>query len=132
MESNDKNSKLPEGWVSLNLDLIRDKKGAGITPNKHPEEVFELYSVPVFESRKPEITEGKHIGSNKQIVAPHMVLLCKINPRINRVWVVGDFSKNRKIASTEWITFPKTEGIDPKYLCYYFQNPLFRNFLNLV
>ena len=60
------------------------KRSRGIVPASTPDETFELYSVPAFEGKRPEVVTGGQIGSNKQIVDPGTVLLCKINPRINR------------------------------------------------
>jgi type I restriction enzyme S subunit len=57
------------------------------------------------------------------------VLLCKINPRINRSWVVGSFSPHPKIASTEWIIFPPNEAIESKYLNYFLKQNQIRDFL---
>ena len=60
---------------------------------------------------------------------PNNVLLCKINPRINRVWVVRDYSPYRKIASTEWLCFSELSGLFPDFTCYYLQQDSFRNYL---
>jgi type I restriction enzyme S subunit len=98
-------------------------------PTKTPDEKFELYSVPRFEDGKPEIVSGKEVGSNKITVEDETVLLCKINPRINRVWVVKSHSLHKKIASTEWIPFFRVEGIYSLYLCYFMRNNDFRCFL---
>jgi type I restriction enzyme S subunit len=81
------------------------KKSGSVNPANHPNEVFELYSVPAFDSRKPEVVEGKCIGSSKQIVKLDDVLLCKIVPHIRRSWVVGKSNGHRVIASSEWIVF---------------------------
>jgi len=120
---------LPGNWVWSKLGDILFDSSTLIAPNKNPNEMFELYSVPIYEIGRPEIISGKQIGSNKQIVEKDTVLLCKINPRINRVWVVGDFSPYKKIASTEWIPFFKREEVDPKYLCYYMRTNSFRDYL---
>lgn len=72
--------ELPRGWVWTRLGEIRLEKNRSIVPNNTPEQMFELYSVPAFDSNKPEIILGKAIGSNKQIVEEETVLLCKINP----------------------------------------------------
>jgi restriction endonuclease S subunit len=105
------------------------KSSRTIVPNATPDETFELYSVPAFESRRPEIASGREIRSNKQVVEPGTVLLCKINPRINRAWYVAAFSPNKKIASTEWLTFPPNEKIEPKFLAYYLSRAAIRKFL---
>src|SRR5262245_29689371 len=97
--------RLPDGWEWSTLDKYRKSKRESINPAKFPEQKFELYSVPSFESRKPEIVMGKEVGSSKQVVHANEVLICKINPRINRSWVVGNHTDNPKIASTEWFVF---------------------------
>ena len=111
------------------LGELLAQKSKGIVPANTPDSVFELYSVPSFEARMPEIVKGSEIGSNKQIVVPGTVLLCKINPRINRAWVVGSFSQNEKIASTEWITFPPHNEVEPKYLSNFLSQEFIRQFL---
>jgi len=123
-------AKLPESWTWGKLGDVLSNNGKSIIPNKNPDELFELYSVPKYDHGLPEVVYGKEIGSNKQIVKKDAVLLCKINPRINRVWIVGDHSPYQKIASTEWIPFFKREGINPKYLCYFMKNDHFRDFLS--
>ena len=85
--------------------------------------------MPSFPDGKPEIVRGKEVGSNKQVVEPRGVLLCRINPRINRAWVVGNFSEHTKIASTEWIVFPPSEEVVPDFLCYFLQQNAVRDFL---
>jgi len=120
---------LPNGWAWTTLGEIRFGERRSVTPAKMPDQMFELYSVPSFETGQPEIVSGKDIGSSKQIVSEFSVLVCKINPRINRVWVVSHYSQYPKIASTEWITFEKIDGIDPHYLCYFMQTSTFRDFL---
>ena len=105
------------------------KRSRGIVPASTPAETFELYSVPAFETKRPEVVTGAEIGSNKQIVEPGTVLLCKINPRINRAWTVGSFTKHQKIASTEWITFPPHPDVEPRYLANYLSRKEIRDYL---
>jgi len=100
-----------------------------VTPSKFPNEIFELYSVPSFDSRSPEILAGAEIGSSKQSVTQGDVLLCKINPRINRAWVVGRPRGYPQIASTEWIRFACREDIDPHFLCHYLSTEALRSYL---
>ena len=120
---------LPENWTISLLGQFVAKRSKGIIPNKTPKQIFELYSVPSHGEGKPEIVSGKEIGSNKQIVDEGTVLLCKINPRINRTWVVTDHSGHQNIGSTEWITFPPNDLFDPKYLAYFMRQDVFRDFL---
>jgi type I restriction enzyme S subunit len=119
----------PKDWAHSTLGQFSGERGQNIEPAKTPEKQFELYSVPSFPEKTPEIVTGKEVGSNKQLVEPRSVLLCKINPRINRVWVVGDFTRHTIIASTEWIVFPPSEEVVPEFLCYFCQQNAVRDFL---
>ena len=122
--------ELPKGWVKTTLGEIRHDKSMGISQNQMHGETFELYSVPAYRGGKPEIVSGQTIGSNKILVHPGDVLLCKINPRINRAWVVGEQHEYRQIASTEWIIFSKQAGISPNFLRYFFKQDEFRDYLS--
>ena len=99
-----------------------------MTPANNPEEKFELYSVPTYPSGIPEILKGKEIGSSKQLVMMGDVLVCKINPHINRVWLIANHSDLNQIASSEWITVRNSE-INSTFLKYYFESPAFRKLL---
>jgi len=124
-------SETPDGWERTTLGAIRKDYSGSVNPEKHQDTKFEHYSVPCFDEGKPVVEKGKEIGSTKKVVEEDMVLLCKINPRINRAWRVGNYSSHPKIGSTEWIRFPPVEGIDPDYLRYYMSQPGFRNYLHL-
>ena len=121
--------RLPSGWAMTTLGAIRLDLAVGVDPALAPDTVFELYSVPSHEQGMPEILPGSRIGSTKRTVESGTVLLCKINPRINRVWVVGNHSEHTKIASTEWISFSPLSGIDPRYLAYFLRQNYIRDFL---
>ena len=94
-------------------DLMAMKSGS-VDPSRFPDEVFDLYSIPAFDRRQPEVVAGKDIGSAKQIVAPGDVLLSKIVPHIRRSWIVGPMQGRRIIASGEWIVF-RSARLHPPY-----------------
>ena len=100
-------------------------KSQSVDPSKSPEQIYEVYSVPSFDTKSPEYLRGAEIGSTKVKVKKHDVLLCKINPRINRVWVVGEPCEYPSIASSEWIII-RTENMNPHYLAWYFKSPRFQ------
>ena len=62
------------------------------------------------------------------------LLLCKINPRINRVWVVRDTSGGRpQIASTEYLVLRVTHpDVITPYLMWYLRSPGFRAWIELA
>ena len=123
------NDRDPATWQTTTLGAIQRDEAKGVVPNRTPKATFELYSVPSHESGLPTIVRGEEIGSNKQTVIPNTVLLCKINPRINRVWVVGDKGHHEQIASTEWIPFFPTDDVLPSYLAWYLRQKTVRDFL---
>ncbi len=86
-----------------------------VNPAKHPEETFELWSIPAFDAGKPDVVLGSKIGSSKKCVEPGDVLLSRIVPHIRRSWIVAPNSENRQIASGEWITF-RSDAFDAGYM----------------
>ena len=102
--------------------------GENVDPGNFPNEVFELYSVPNFEIGAPEIVTGQEIGSSKQSVRENDILVCKINPRINRVWITGHITPYRLLGSSEWIVF-RNQLLFAPYLRYYFSSPYFRELM---
>jgi len=86
------------GLPMIELSEIMATKTGSVDPSKHPDEVFDLYSIPAFDRGTPEVIAGNEIGSAKQIVGPGDVLLSKIVPHIRRSWVVGATRGRRIIA----------------------------------
>ena len=120
--------KVPENWVWVRLGEVNKYVSKSVNPISEPDKIFELYSVPSMADDYPEIIAGSDIGSSKQSVCKEDVLLCKINPRINRVWKVSQFTDNELIASSEWIII-RNNHINANYLMYCFQSKYFREFM---
>ena len=121
--------QLPDNWAYLSLSDINTYKSSTVTPANMPEQLFDLYSVPIFSTLMPEKTQGSEIGSAKQVIKKGDVLLCKINPHLNRVWEITEDSDNVQIASSEWIVV-KSELHHPTFLKWYFNSPKFRSLLS--
>jgi type I restriction enzyme S subunit len=116
------------GWRDKKLSEIAMEIRSPVVPTVG--EQYELWSVPSYATGKPEILDGAEIGSTKLRVQPWDVLVCKINPRINRVWVVEESSLGLpQIASPEWLVlrFP-AEGrpIIASFIANYLSGPEFR------
>ena len=110
------------------LKVINEYISKNIAPAKTPGALFEMYSVPSFETGYPEYLLGSQIASNKAVVQKNDILLCKINPRINRVWVVADESEYPNIASSEWIVV-RSSKYNPVFLAWYFRSPRFKHLM---
>lgn len=120
--------EVPENWVWMRIEAINEYEGHAVDPSKTPDQIFELYSVPIFETDFPELLSGSEIGSTKQSVEKDDVLLCKINPRINRVWRVAKHTEMPLIASSEWIVI-RSPFVMSKYLQYCLTSKYFRELL---
>ena len=104
-------------WSTITLGEIAVHRGGSINPAKFQDEIFELYSIPAYGPGKPDILPGNDIGSAKKKVQPNDVLLSRIVPHIQRVWVVGNKGNMRQIASGEWIIY-RSNKFHPPFLRY--------------
>ena len=120
--------RVPENWCWVTIHSINQYQSITVDPTKQKDSTFELYSVPSSAENYPEIVSGDEIGSSKQKVKKGDVLLCKINPRINRVWKVTKFTDNTLLASSEWIVI-RNQRINSDYLMYCFRSPYFREYM---
>lgn len=120
--------KVPQNWCWTYLESINQFISRSVNPTSESNKLFELYSVPSSQENYPEIIQGGDIGSTKQSVKKDDVLLCKINPRINRVWIVSKYTENALIASSEWIVV-RNSIISSKYLMWCMRSPYFREYM---
>lgn len=111
--------RIPDHWKWVRFSSLNSYQPHSIDPKKNPNSEFILYSVPTFPTGEPEILTGEKIGSTKQLITAGDVLLCKINPRINRVWIVSNPPNGNLIASSEWIVFRPVFGIASYYQTYF-------------
>ncbi len=119
---------IPVSWRWISVGTLNQYNSGSIDPAKQPDDMFELYSVPSSAENYPEIISGQEIGSTKQVVVKGDVLLCKINPRINRVWKVSQHTDNVLLASSEWIII-RNHHLNSDYLMYCFRSPYFRDYM---
>ena len=95
---------IPAGWEVVRFGDIVNLRRKGVQPQNSPDELFEHFSFPAFDSgRLPAIEEGRSIRSGKYEVPPTCVLVPKLNPHIPRVWLPKPSSHLRSIASTEYL-----------------------------
>lgn len=98
--------RIPEGWkvgsfrecVSLNKDTVN--------PMETPDEEFFHFSIPAYDERQsPKQEYGEAIKSQKFLVPGDAVLISKLNPEIERVWLVDVKTDERAVCSTEFLVF---------------------------
>ncbi len=120
--------EIPKNWRWTTVGAINQYKGMIVRPDRTPGQRFELYSVPSSASGAPEIVKGAGIGSVKKTVERDDILLCKINPRINRVWRVLQKTQYPLLASGEWMVI-RNRRLCAAYLMWYFRSPQFRQIM---
>ncbi|EOZ9155678.1 TPA: restriction endonuclease subunit S [Citrobacter freundii] len=119
---------IPTNWCVSTIGDVNNYNSLTFNPKSFQEDTFELYSVPSFASGSPEVLLGKDIASNKQYIKFKDILLCKINPRINRVWCVKENTEFPQIGSSEWIVI-RQPLIHEDFLTYFLQTQSFRDLL---
>ena len=122
-------SPLPSGWTYAIAGDFRRKRSAAFNPVHATDDEYELWSVPSHAFGTPEVLAPSDIGSAKQRVAPGDVLISRINPRLNRTWVVRSSPGLTQIASTEWVVFPKSPALDSRFLATLLSDLRLRDFL---
>lgn len=121
---------MPKGWAWSTLGELGQEVRGQVTPERGVG--YALYSVPAFPTRRPELLDGSGIQSGKRQVATGDVLICKINPRINRVWIVGEDDDAQQISSTEWLVLRPHEVWMGPFIRHYLSSPVFRAWIKLA
>ena len=118
-------------WPSVALKQFMGGRGKSVNPVLYPDEEFDLFSVPAYDSGLPDHVTGNQIGSTKQVVEPDDVLLSKIVPHIRRAWIVPRKGSRRMIGSSEWMIF-SGNNLHPPFLRHYFLTDSFNQQLMLT
>jgi type I restriction enzyme S subunit len=95
---------IPEGWTTGTfsdvVEVLRDQEN----PLHAPDAWFRHFSIPAFDAGQwPREEPGASIKSLKSRVPPGVVLLSKLNPEIERVWLVDVQPNDRAVCSTEFL-----------------------------
>ena len=121
--------EIPKSWRWTCMAEVNEYNSASVDPSKSPNNDYELYSVPAYETGMPEFVKGKEISSSKKSVSRDDVLLCKINPHLNRAWIVSHYKEDIPcVASSEWIIF-RNRAIFPQYLSFCFTSHYFKELM---
>jgi type I restriction enzyme S subunit len=121
--------EIPMGWRLGKLKDIATPKKQTVNPADYPQDNFLHYSLPAFDNgRMPILEKGTDIKSNKTMISKHDVLLSKLNPEIERVWL--PFSEDQyTVCSTEFLSYRANEPFCREYLYCLFKARSFRNLL---
>ncbi len=111
---------LHEGWRMGKFSEVANQVKSSVNPTLAPEKLFKHYSLPAFDAGEvPADDLGSSILSNKTIVKRYSVLFSKLNPRIPRIWSIGDIDENTSICSTEFIGFVAHKPYSYSFINYF-------------
>ena len=125
---------MPEGWEVGEIGRAVDHLRGQLNPESFPDTQFLHFSLPAYdEGRWPKEELGATIKSSKFLVEPGVILLSKLNPEIERVWLPDAPRGRQSICSTEFLVLrPKTPHSSTFVYCLC-RSPLFRTgILSLV
>ena len=119
--------EIPEGWqVKLFGDII-NRLGGNINPLTCPDTVFSHFSIPAYDKGQlPKQELGTEIKSTKTRVPSGAILLSKLNPEIERVWLVDVMDDEAAICSTEFLVLQGRTPIQRSYIYCLACNSFFR------
>lgn len=101
-------------WVDFSVGQLADHLKISVKPDITPDQIYSHYSLPAFDVGKTPIQEpGSKILSNKFKVEPWVILVSKLNPRVPRIWPVGDLPlEHSAVCSTEFqVLKPKSKNL---------------------
>ncbi|MCP5337248.1 MAG: restriction endonuclease subunit S [Pseudomonadales bacterium] len=96
--------EIPEGWEVGDFGHVVELLRQQVNPLGAPETRFRHFSIPAFDDGQwPKDEMGESIKSQKSRVLPGVVLLSKLNPEIERTWLVDIEAGDQAICSTEFL-----------------------------
>ena len=111
------------GTFSEVVQLRRDPEN----PLTSPDTVFAHFSIPAFDERQyPVLERGDSIKSLKSRVPAGAILLSKLNPEIERVWLVDVKAGDRAVCSTEFLVLCPRDPFHRAYVYCLARSPAFR------
>ncbi|MHB1945143.1 MAG: restriction endonuclease subunit S [Metallibacterium sp.] len=119
--------EIPEGWrVGRFADVaeqLRDQEN----PLSSPDVLFHHFSIPAFdEGQNPKPEYGESIKSLKSRVSAGTTLLSKLNPEIERVWLVDVRPGERAVCSTEFLVLRARPPFTRSFVYCFARSILFR------
>lgn len=105
-----------EGWEVEKFNEISEISRDSVNPSQFPDEPFNHYSIPAYDDTHFPMKElGNQIKSNKFVVSDKCVLISKLNPEIQRIWLPFEL-QGRSICSTEFLVNTPKGYFTPEFL----------------
>jgi len=122
--------EIPEGWEVQRFADIVARVRESVNPFETPEFIFKHFSIPAFDSGQwPYAEVGADIKSQKWVVPPGAILLSKLNPEVERVWLVDVQPDENAVCSTEFMVLKPQYPYGRTYIYSLIRSPAFRETL---
>ncbi len=122
--------EIPEGWEVQRFADVVARVRESINPSESPEFIFKHFSIPAFDSEQwPYAEAGADIKSQKWMVPPGSILLSKLNPEVERVWLVDVKPGENAVCSTEFMVLQPQHSYGRAYIYCLIRSPAFRETL---
>lgn len=119
--------EIPAGWTVGRFGDVVEHLREPDNPLVSPETLFAHYSIPAFDNGQvAELEFGNAIKSVKWRVPAGTILLSKLNPEIERVWVPDVAPGERAVCSTEFLVLRPREPFTRAYAYCLARSPLLR------
>ncbi len=119
--------EIPEGWGVGSFGDVVEQLRDQENPLASPDLLFRHFSIPAFdEGQSPKTESGENIKSLKSRVPPGVILLSKLNPEIERVWLVDVDKTDRAVSSTEFLVLSPRSPYGRSYVYCLARSSLFR------
>jgi type I restriction enzyme S subunit len=119
--------EIPKGWAIGRFGEVVEQLRDQENPLASPDALFRHFSIPAFdEGQSPKPEYGESVKSLKLRVPAGVVLLSKLNPEIERVWMVDVRSGERAVCSTEFLVLRARSPFTRSYVYCLTRSPLFR------
>ena len=119
--------EMPDGWSAGPFGNAVTQMRQNENPLTSPATVYSHFSIPAYDAgQTPTQQIGKSIKSSKSQVRPGVVLLSKLNPEIERVWLVDIARRERAVCSTEFLVLQARPPFQRSYIYCFTRSQHFR------
>ena len=119
--------EIPEGWEVGRFGDVVEQLRDQENPLSFPDVLFHHFSIPAFDEGQTAKAEfGESIKSLKSRLPPGVILMSKLNPEIERVWMVDVRAGERAVCSTEFLVLCARPTFTRGYVYCLARSPLFR------
>jgi Restriction endonuclease S subunits len=119
--------EIPRGWRDGRFGDMVEQARDKDDPLSFPDALFNHFSIPAFDDgQSPKLEYGTSIKSQKTRVPTGVTLLSKLNPEIERVWMVDVRPGERAVCSTEFLVLRGLSPFTRSYVYCLSRSPLFR------